>query len=219
MEALLIGALHTDGEGVERDGRFWVRCGRAGPRATRRDFWLFAAIPTPAAAMPPATPRLFDLVKGRMLARHLSPRTVQAYVAWIIRYIRYHGLRHPKELGEREVIVYLTYLAVERRVLRSTQMQALSALMLLYREVLNVPLPDLRRVLRSNAPAHLPAVLSREEVGAVIARLEGTTRLIALLLYGAGLRLEECLTLRLKYLDFVRREIRVRRRKGGGRIG
>jgi len=91
----------------------------------------------------------------------------------------------------------------------------LSALLLLYREVLGIPLPDLRCVLRSTAPRHLPAVLSREEVGAVFAYLEGTTRLIALLLYGGGLRLEECLTLRLKDLDFRRREIRVRRGKGG----
>ncbi len=163
----------------------------------------------------PAKPRLLDQVKGRMLARHLSPRTVQAYVGWIVRYIRYHGTRHPGEMGEGEVVSYLTYLASERRVSRSTQMQALSALMLLYRDVLEVALPDLKRVLRSNAPRHLPAVLSREEVGSVFAHLEGTTRLIALLLYGAGLRLEECLTLRIKDLDFARREIRVRRGKGG----
>ena len=113
------------------------------------------------------------------------------------------------------MVAYLTYLASERRVSRSTQMQALSALMLLYRDVLAIPLPDLRRVLRSTSPTHLPAVLSREEVGAVLGHLEGTTRLIALLLYGAGLRLEECLTLRIKDLDFERREIRVRRGKGG----
>ncbi|MFN0100186.1 MAG: integron integrase [Gemmatimonadaceae bacterium] len=165
--------------------------------------------------MPTQKPRLLDQVKGRMRARHLSPRTEQAYVGWIIRYIRYHGTRHPRELGEPEVVAYLTHLASERRVSRSTQMQALSALMLLYRDVLAIPLPDLRRVLRSTSPAHLPAVLSREEVGAVFAHLEGTSRLIALLLYGAGLRLEECLTLRIKDVDFDRREIRVRRGKGG----
>ena len=115
-----------------------------------------------------------------MEARHLSPRTVQAYTAWIVRYIRYHGTRHPGKMGEAEFVAYLTYLASERRVARSTQMQALSALTLLYRDELGVPLPDLRCVLRSNAPRHLPAVLSREEVRAVLARLEGTTRLIAL---------------------------------------
>ena len=160
-------------------------------------------------------PKLLSQVKGRMLARHLGLRTVQAYVGRIVRHIRYHGTRHPGEMGEREIVAYLTFLASERRVSRSTQMQALSVLLLLYREVLGIPLPDLRRVLRSTAPRHLPAVLSREEVGAVFAYLEGTTRLIALLLYGGGLRLEECLTLRLKDLDFRRREIRVRRGKGG----
>lgn len=160
-------------------------------------------------------PRLLAQVKGRMRARHLSPRTERAYVGWIIRYIRYHGTRHPTELGETEIIAFLTHLAAERSVSRSTQMQALSALQLLYREVLAMPVGDLRRVLRSTSPTRLPAVLSRGEVRAVLGELDGTTRLIALLLYGAGLRLLECLTLRMKDLDFARGEIRVRRGKGG----
>ena len=151
-----------------------------------------------------------------MRARHLSPRTEQAYVGWIIRYIRYHGTRHPSELGEAEIIQYLTHLAVERHVARSTQMQAMSALLLLYREVLATPVGDLRRVLWSATPTRIPAVLSREEVRLLFAQLQqGTMRLIALLLYGAGLRLLECLTLRVKDLDLERREIRVRRGKGG----
>jgi integron integrase len=158
---------------------------------------------------------LLDQVKGRMRARHLSPRTEQAYLGWIIRYVRYHGTRHPRELGEREVVAYLTYLADERRVSRPTQMQALSALMVLYREVLGVPIGDVRRVLRSTSPARLPAVLSRGEVRALLGRLEGVYRLMALLMYGAGLRLMECLTLRVKDLDLERGEIRVRRGKGG----
>jgi len=160
-------------------------------------------------------PRLLDQVKGRMRARHMSPRTEQAYLAWIVRYIRYHGTRHPRELGEREIVAYLTYLADARRVSRSTQMQALSALMLLYREVLELPVGDLRRVLRSTTQARLPAVLTRGEVRALLGQLHGASRLIALLLYGAGLRLMECLTLRLKDLDLERGEIRVRRGKGG----
>jgi integron integrase len=150
-----------------------------------------------------------------MRVRRLSPRTEQAYLGWIRRYIRYHGTRHPAELGEAEVIAYLTYLASERRVSRSTQMQALSALMLLYREVLGVPLADLRRVLRSTSPTRLPAVLSRGEVRAVLGQLHGVMRLVALLLYGAGLRLLECLTLRVKDIDLERGEIRVRGGKGG----
>jgi integron integrase len=150
-----------------------------------------------------------------MRARHLSTRTERAYVGWIVRYIRYHGTRHPTELGEAEVVEYLTYLAAERRVSRSTQMQALSALVLLYREVLGIPMSDLRRVLRSTSPTRLPAVLSREEVAALLGELPGTMHLIALLLYGAGLRLLECLTLRVKDIDFSRGELRVRRGKGG----
>lgn len=161
------------------------------------------------------SPRLLTRVKGHMRARHLSPRTVRSYVGWIIRYIRYHGMRHPTELGEAEIVAYLTHLSSERAVSRSTQMQALSALQLLYREVLGIPTSDLRRVLRSTSPTKLPAVLSRAEVRAVMGELKGTSRLIALLLYGAGLRLMECLTLRVKDLDFARGEIRVRRGKGG----
>ena len=165
--------------------------------------------------MPAEKPRLLAQVKGRMRARHLSPRTERAYVGWIIRYIRYHGTRHPTELGETEIIAFLTHLAAERSVSRSTQMQALSALLLLYREVLATPVSDLRRVLRSASPTRLPAVLSRGEVRALLGHLHGTARLIGLLLYGAGLRLLECLTLRVKDIDFARGEIRVRRGKGG----
>ncbi|CAN5484780.1 hypothetical protein BH09GEM1_BH09GEM1_10400 [soil metagenome] len=161
------------------------------------------------------TPKLLSQVRGRMRARHMSPRTEQAHVGWIMRYIRYHGTRHPSALGEEDIVAYLTYLAAERRVARSTQMQALSAIQLLYREVLRVPVSDLRSELRSTAPTRLPTVLTREEVGKVLAALTGPPSLVALLLYGAGLRLMECLTLRVKDLDLARGEIRVRRGKGG----
>ena len=160
-------------------------------------------------------PKLIAQVRGRMRARHLSPRTEQAYVGWIIRYIRYHGTRHPAELGDAEILAYLTYLAAERKVSRSTQMQALSAIQLLYNEVLGRPISDLRRVLHSTNPARLPTVLSRDEVRTLLSALHGPMHLIALLLYGAGLRLMECLTLRIKDLDLARGEIRVRRGKGG----
>lgn len=165
--------------------------------------------------MPAEAPKLLSQVKGRMRARQLSPRTVQAYVGWIVRYIRYHGTRHPAALGEAEIVAYVTHLADERRVSRSTQMQALSALLLLYREILGRPVGDLRRVLRATSPTRLPAVLSREEVREVVRRLHGVPRLIALLLYGSGLRLMECLTLRVKDLDLDTGELRVRRGKGG----
>ncbi len=165
--------------------------------------------------IPTKKPRLLAQVKRRMRARHLSPRTEQPYLGWIRRYIRYHGTRHPAELGEPEILAYLTHLVAERRVSRSTQMQALSALMLLYREVLAMPIGDLRRVLRSSAPTHLPAVLSRDEVRLLLGHLSGTMGLVGLLLYGSGLRLMECLTLRVKDLDLDGGEIRVRRGKGG----
>jgi integron integrase len=150
-----------------------------------------------------------------MRARQLSPRTEQAYTAWIIRYIRYHHMRHPTELGEADIVAYLTFLAAERGVSRSTQMQALSALMLLYREVLGMKIGDIRNALRSFTPTRLPAVLSRAEVRLLLEHLNGTTQLVALLLYGSGLRLMECLTLRVKDIDFDQGEIRVRRGKGG----
>jgi integron integrase len=150
-----------------------------------------------------------------MRARQLSPRTEQAYIAWIIRYVRYHRVRHPADLGEPEIVAFLTHLAAEKRVSRSTQMQALSALMLLYREVLRMEIGDVRRALRSFAPTHLPAVLTRTEVRVLLDHLHGAPRLIALLLYGSGLRLMECLTLRVKDIDIERGEIRIRRGKGG----
>ena len=150
-----------------------------------------------------------------MRARHLSPRTEQAYLGWIVRYIRYHGTRDPAALGEAEIVAYLTHHAAERRVSRSTQMQALSALLLLYREILGVDVGDLRRVLRSSSPTRLPTVLSRGDVRAMLAQMRGTHRVIALLLDGAGLRLMECLTLRVKDVDVARGEIVVRRGKGG----
>lgn len=177
-----------------------------------------AALPVPLPdilAMSVKKPRLLAEVRGRMRARHLSPRTEQAYLSWIVRYIRYHDTRHPSEMGESEIVAYLTYLADQRQVARPTQMQALSALVLLYREVLGVPIGDLRRVLRSSSPTRLPTVLSPDEVRAVLGALHGTSRLIGVLLYGAGLRLMECLTLRVKDLDLDRNEIRVRRGKGG----
>lgn len=164
---------------------------------------------------PTRAPKLLAQVKGRIRARHLSPRTEKAYLGWIVRYIRYHGTRHPRELGQDEVIVYLTHLADERRVARPTQLQAMSALLFLYRDVLGIKLGDVRSVLRSHTPARVPAVLTRDEVERVLAQLTGAMQIIGQLLYGAGLRLTECLMLRVKDLDLDGGEIRVRRGKGG----
>ncbi|HLV25970.1 MAG TPA: integron integrase [Gemmatimonadales bacterium] len=162
-----------------------------------------------------AKPKLLVQVREACRLRQLSPRTEQAYKSWIVRFVRFHRMRHPLEMGDAEVLVWLNYLTTQRCVAHSTQMQALSALLFLYRDVLRRPLGDLRGLIRASSPRRLPAVLSRQEVGLVIDRLEGDVRLIALLLYGSGLRLQEALTLRVKDLDFERGEIRVRRGKGG----
>lgn len=160
-------------------------------------------------------PKLLEQVRALMRARHMSPRTEQAYVAWIRRYVQHHGLRHPRDLGDAEVVAFLTHLAAVRLVARSTQVQAMSALIFLYRDVLRQPIGDPRAVLRSTASARLPTVLTRDEIGRVLAALGGDVHLVVLLLYGAGLRLLECLTLRVKDIDLDRDEIRVRRGKGG----
>ena len=128
--------------------------------------------------------KLLRLVRSRMRDRHLSPRTEQAYLGWIVRYIRYHGHVVPQRLvSEAEIVAYLTHFAAERRAARSTQMQALSVLLLLYRDILGVHVGDLRRVLRSSSPTRSPTVFSRGDVRALLAHMQGTHRLIALLFY------------------------------------
>lgn len=162
----------------------------------------------------PAQPRLLDRVRDRIRVKHYSIRTEQAYVDWIRRFILFHDKRHPQEMGAPEVEAFLTHLAVAGRVAASTQNQAKSALLFLYREVLLVELPWLDGVTQARAPKRLPVVLTRDEVAAVLARMEGTQWLIGSLLYGSGLRLMECLRLRVKDADFGRNEILVRDGKG-----
>lgn len=158
--------------------------------------------------------KLLATARRLMGARHFSGRTVQSYLSWIRRYVRYHGLRHPRELGTTEVVDYLSHLANERRVSRSTQAQSMSALLFLYRDVLNIDIGDVRRVVRARVPGRLPVVLSRAEVRRVLAELSGDVYLVGMMLYGAGLRLGECLSLRVKDVDFDRRELTIRRAKG-----
>ncbi len=161
-------------------------------------------------------PRLLDQVREAVRARHYSCRTEKAYIHWIKRYIFFHGKRHPAELGASEVTAFLTSLAVHDKVAASTQNQALSALLFLYREVLSVELPWLADIIiRAKRPQHLPVVLTRDEVRAVLQRLDGAPRLMALLLYGAGLRLLECCRLRVKDVDFATNQIVIRHGKGG----
>jgi integrase len=151
---------------------------------------------------PAPKPRLLDRVRAAIRARHYSRRTEEAYVAWIRRYIMFHGKRHPAEMGAPEITRYLTWLAVDGRVAASTQNQALSALLLLYRVVLELDVPWLEHVVRARRPERLPVVLTRDEVRAVLQRLTGPTRLMGYLLYGAGLRLLECCRLRVQDVDF-----------------
>lgn len=146
--------------------------------------------------------------------RHCSLRTEKAYVGWIRRFILFHGKRHPAEMGAEEITRFLSVLAIERNVAASTQNQALSALLFLYKEVLAQELPWLDGIARAKTPARIPVVLTRDEVRQVIAAMDGPPRLAALLLYGAGLRLLEALRLRVKDVDFQRNQITVRSGKG-----
>ena len=166
------------------------------------------------AANPSHAPKLLDQVRGKIRLKHYSIRTEQAYVDWIKRYILHFDKRHPRELGAAEVEAFLTHLAVAGNVAAATQNQAKSALLFLYREVLETELPWLDNVERARAPKRLPVVLTREEVQGVLGRLTGTHWLIASLLYGAGLRIMEGLRLRVKDVEFSRREILVRDGKG-----
>ena len=159
-------------------------------------------------------PGLLDRVREAIRARHFSRRTEEAYVAWIRRYIVFHDKRHPAEMGALEVTKFLTSLAVDGHVAASTQNQALSALLFLYKDVLEVDLPWLDGVVRAKRPARLPVVLTRDEVRAVLQRLEGAPRLMACLLYGAGLRVLECCRLRVQDVDFATNQIVVRGGKG-----
>ena len=162
----------------------------------------------------PQRPRLFDRVRDAIRTRHYSRRTEEAYLAWIRRYILFHGKRHPAEMGAAEMMQFLTSLAVRRKVAASTQNQALSALLFLYREVLGQEVPWLDGIVHAKRPRRLPVVLTREEIRAVLGQLNGVPRLMALLLYGAGLRVLECARLRVKDIDFASNQIVVRAGKG-----
>ena len=167
-----------------------------------------------ASEIEPARPvRLLDQVRRKLRLLHYAIRTEEAYVAWIRRFILFHGKRHPKELGNREVELFLTHLAVEGRVAASTQNQALAALLFLYQKVLEIELPQLDAV-RAKRPSRLPVVLSVGEVRDVLGRIDGVYRQMAELMYGSGLRLLECCRLRVKDLDFARGQIVVREGKG-----
>jgi integron integrase len=160
-------------------------------------------------------PKLLDQLRRCIRDKHYSLRTERVYVYWSRWYIRFHGLRHPKEMGAPEIQAFLSYLANERHVSVSTHHQALCALLFLYKNVLQVDLPWLNNVHRPAKPAKRPTVLTREELELVFAQMDGVYSLIARLLYGTGMRLMEGAQLRIKDVDFRRREIAIRQGKGG----
>ena len=164
---------------------------------------------------PVAMPDLMARIRARCRLKHYSMRTEQAYLAWVWRFIRANAGCHPMQMGGAEVEAFLTRLATEGKVAASTQNQALAALLFLYREVLRVQLPWMDGVVRAKGARRIPSVLSAGEVGRLLAMLDGQTWLMAALLYGTGMRLMECLHLRIKDVDFERQEILVRNGKGG----
>jgi len=160
-------------------------------------------------------PRLLDEVRRRLRLKHYSLRTEAIYVGWIRRFILANGKRHPRDMGAVEVEGFLSVLAVSGGVAASTQNQALSALLFLYREVLRIDLPWMETMVRAKHSQRVPTILAREEVQALLAQMEGRPWLLASLLYGTGMRLMECMRLRVKDVDFARNEITVRDGKGG----
>jgi integrase len=159
-------------------------------------------------------PKLIDQVRQAIRTRHYSDKTEKAYVHWIKRYIFFHDKRHPQEMAEAEIASFLSSLASDGHVSASTQNQAFNALLFLYKEVLDKKIGLIDGVVRAKRPLRLPVVLTKEEVKKVIDRMSGAPRLMAILLYGGGLRLMECCHLRVKDIDFSRNEIVVRAGKG-----
>jgi site-specific recombinase XerD len=175
---------------------------------------LIARESRPTSPTSPPPPRFLDRVREANRLRHGSRSTEKSYVGWIRRYILFHGKRHPAEMGAPEVTRFLSSLAVQGKVAASTQNQALSALLFLYRHVLHQDLPWLDDVVRARRPKYLPIVLTRDEVRAVVSEPHGTPRLMTILLYGSGLRLLDCCRLRVHGIDLAMNQIVVRDSKG-----
>ena len=167
-----------------------------------------------AASIDPSAPRLLDQVREVIRIRHYSIRTEQAYLQWIRRFILFHGKRHPRNMGAPELTAFLSHLAIQRNVAAATQNQALNAILFLYRDVLKITLPWLNDVQRAKKPQHLPVVFTRDEVKGLLGQLQGTVWLMAALTYGGGLRLLECLRLRVKDVEFHYKQLIVRDAKG-----
>lgn len=162
----------------------------------------------------PQASRLLDQLREVLRYHHYSIRTEEAYVKWVVRYIRFNNTRHPREMGKPEIERFLSHLAINRNVAAATQNQALNAILFLYREVLDISLDEKIEAARSRKPKRLPTVLSRDEVARLLGALEGTNQLMAKLLYGGGLRLLEVVRLRVLDLDFANRQLAIRDGKG-----
>ncbi len=162
----------------------------------------------------PHQPKLLERMRIHLRTRHYSIRTEEAYLGWARRFILFHGKRHPQEMGAAEVEAFLSHLAVDRQVSASTQNQAKAAILYLYKQVLGMELPWLDEVVQAKRPRRLPVVLTPTEVRDLLMHMDGTTGLVARLLYGTGMRLMEALRLRVKDVEFARREIIVREGKG-----
>ncbi len=163
----------------------------------------------------PQSSRLLDQVREVLRYHHYAIRTEEAYLRWIVQYIKFNGTRHPKEMGKEEIERFLSSLAVDRHVAAATQNQALNAILFLYREVLQLPLDEKIEATRSRKKKRLPTVLSRDEVRRLLSNIQGTRLLMAQILYGSGLRLMEAVRLRVQDLDFDNRQLSVRDGKGG----
>ncbi len=183
-------------------------------RLNREQIAASPAAPSASVSSAAPKPKLLDQVRQAIRTRHYSDRTEKAYVYWIKRFIFFHDKRHPLEMAEPEIARFLSNLATEGRVSASTQNQALNALLFLYHEVLSKQIGLIDGIVRAKRPQRLPVVLTKDEVKKVIDHITGVPRLMAILLYGAGLRLMECCRLRVKDIDFSRNEIVVRSGKG-----
>jgi integron integrase len=177
------------------------------------DSWTEPASVPPSSE--PASGGLFARMRSEMRVRRLALRTEKTYLNWVRRFIRFHSNMHPRELGATHVSSFLSHLAAQRGVAASTQNQALQSILFLYRHVLQISLPHLEDVVRARIPKRVPVVLTRDEVSRLLAELHGHERLIAALMYGSGLRVSECLRLRVKDLELTRGELIVRDGKGG----
>ena len=164
--------------------------------------------------MIPKSPKLLDKVRNRIRVKGYSIRTEKSYTSWIKRYIYFHGKKHPQEMGKPEIEAFLSHLAVIGNVAASTQNQAFNALLFLYKQVLNMELPDDINAIRSKKPVRLPTVLSKDDVLSVLQAMTGTHQLMAKILYGSGLRSIECIRLRVKDIQFNMNQIVVRDGKG-----